>query len=675
MTQQTMDPGTAPGSQTDDAPSTKTGGRPRRRTASRSRGGAKLVVSATEPQIPAPEATNATDTPSASLPQTSPAIDTASSAETAPTRRPRARRGRSGAGRHEAGQPASTPEPAVGLGAEGRVPAGERHPSGGLAAEPLESPQPEQLAETLRTVPALTPEEWPAPSAEPIRAEPSGTAAPSGEATQPAPTRSYRFRSSTRATAPQPMPVRPERIGGREVLPAERATSEPGIEPPSAASVLPPKGGSATGSGPSVSQLSPELGELIERLGQREPEPALESLPFEAELGGEPAPRAPREGLAADLPSAAESLESLEAGEPQLSEAEPTSGHRRRRRGRRGHGTSAASAPEGTGAERHRETTLYPPAEGPRPLAPTPDPYAGVYGARETENGFVGEYAREEEPFPPYEPGGRERGQEWSVANAQQQIREPRSPFISPDPSYVRGFGPQPSGVAGPARDFVPRQGRTARSDRDVDAPPMSANQLGALFTQAIQRQTDRLLAEMRHEQHPPSMTVMMPAYPSNERVGVFVDVANLIYSARNMRVSLDFGRLLEFLRGNRRLVRAHAYAPTNPDPNADQSFLHAVKGLGYRITTKNYKTFASGAKKADMDLDLCMDIVRLVDAGALETVVLVSGDSDFLPLLEYCSDHGVRVEVAAFDDSAAAILRQSCDLFVNLSLVDGLRA
>jgi uncharacterized LabA/DUF88 family protein len=64
-----------------------------------------------------------------------------------------------------------------------------------------------------------------------------------------------------------------------------------------------------------------------------------------------------------------------------------------------------------------------------------------------------------------------------------------------------------------------------------------------------------------------------------------------------------------------------------------------------------------------------------MVDARAIDTVVLVSGDSDFLPLLEYCSDHGVRVEVAAFDDAASMVLRQSCDLFVNLSLVDEIRA
>jgi uncharacterized LabA/DUF88 family protein len=250
-------------------------------------------------------------------------------------------------------------------------------------------------------------------------------------------------------------------------------------------------------------------------------------------------------------------------------------------------------------------------------------------------------------------------------------LRQPDSPFGAPEPSFSRGFGPQPRGTASTTRDYYPRTGRTDR----LDVPPMSPNQLGATVTQAIQQQTDRLLAELRHQQNPPSMTVMFPPFPSTERVGVFVDVANLLYSSRSMRISLDFGRLLDFLRGNRRLVRAHAYAPTNPDPNAEQSFLSAVKGLGYRITTKNYKTFSSGAKKADLDLDLCMDIVRLVDSRAVDTIVLVSGDSDFLPLLEYCSDRGVRVEVAAFDDSAAMILRQSCDLFINLSAVDDIRA
>jgi uncharacterized LabA/DUF88 family protein len=259
----------------------------------------------------------------------------------------------------------------------------------------------------------------------------------------------------------------------------------------------------------------------------------------------------------------------------------------------------------------------------------------------------------------------------YQVSAGLQQLGQPQSPFSGPEPSSARGFGPVPRGVAKPAERSV----QMPRQDRTVDNGAVSVNQLATIFTQAVQQQTDRLLMELRRNQGAPSMTVNFPPMPSTERVGVFVDVANLLYSARNMRISIDFGRLLDFLRGNRRLVRAHAYCPTSPDPRAEQMFLDAVKGLGYRITTKNYKTFSSGAKKADLDLDLCMDIVRLVDAGAVDCISLVSGDSDFLPLLEYCSDHGVRVEVAAFDEATASILRQSCDLFINLSLVEEIRA
>jgi len=248
-------------------------------------------------------------------------------------------------------------------------------------------------------------------------------------------------------------------------------------------------------------------------------------------------------------------------------------------------------------------------------------------------------------------------------------------PFMGPDPSPARGSG-----------DSVPRNVRPIRNEvKRVPTYPVrsegaassaSINHLANVVAQAIQTQSDRMVAELRRaNQIPTNVSVSLPPFPSTERVGVFVDVANLLYSARTQRLTIDFGKLLDFLRGNRRLVRAHAYCPTSPQPGDDQMFLQAVKGLGYRITTKNYKTFSSGAKKADLDLDLCMDVVRLVDGNAVDCIVLVSGDSDFMPMLDYCSDHGVRVEVAAFDESMSATLRQSCDLFINLSMLDEIRA
>ena len=246
------------------------------------------------------------------------------------------------------------------------------------------------------------------------------------------------------------------------------------------------------------------------------------------------------------------------------------------------------------------------------------------------------------------------------------------SPFMGPEPSPARG-----STAAQHVRSIRTDAQRTpVYPVRTTEATSASVHQLANIVSQAIQTQTDRLAAELRRaNQTPTNISVTMPPFPSTERVGVFVDVANLLYSARTLRMTVDFGKLLDFLRGNRRLVRAQAYCPTSPQPGDEQMFLQAVKGLGYRITTKNYKTFSSGAKKADLDLDLCMDVVRLVDGRAVDCIVLVSGDSDFMPMLDYCSDHGVRVEVAAFDESMSATLRQSCDLFINLSMLDEIRA
>jgi uncharacterized LabA/DUF88 family protein len=511
-------------------------------------------------------------------------------------------------------QPAEPLTPIADIAADMLVTAGEAP----LTA-PVAEPQGESEAETFQAhIQTMT-------AAEVSEALQHAVTEPATPTPRP---RRYRFdRPSSAATMP---PLRPERL---------RAAPE--IAPPAPAA-------------PAGEAAESTLMDLVA------PSPTTATPPAEAE-----------QTLASLAAMPSEAGES-EAGGPEAGAAEGEEGQeipaaRRRRRRRRGNGTSirhleAVLGPEAAEAEPTPITTRLPGRSG-GPTVPFEPPLSAFAAPPEETPGPAGE------PYPAY---GPDQPEPWSIASAYQQIRQPQSPFGAPEPSPARGFGPVPRGPAGAGAE---RPGRGLRGERATDTPPMSANQLGAMVTQAIQSQTDRLLAELRHTQAPPSMTVMFPPFPSTERVGVFVDVANLLYSARSMRLAIDFGRLLEFLRGNRRLVRAQAYAPTSPEPHAEQQFLSVVKGVGYRITTKNYKTFSSGAKKADLDLDLCMDIVRLIDARALDTIVLVSGDSDFLPLLEYCSDHGVRVEVAAFDDAAATILRQSCDLFINLSLVEEIRA
>jgi uncharacterized LabA/DUF88 family protein len=341
---------------------------------------------------------------------------------------------------------------------------------------------------------------------------------------------------------------------------------------------------------------------------------------------------------------------------PPLEYSELQAASRRRRRRRTGNGAGAATPAPGPA---NKAVTQV----GPASIAPV-SPVTPGTPARTSAV-----------PQPPY------TIQSGMTVNQMNQGNEVTGPFQGPEPTPARGSVlPQQPRLTRSMRNGNEAQrgnvtGLPAARSGDGILSTGAVNHLANVISQAIEKQSDRMVAELRRtNQAGANVSITVPPFPSTERVGVFVDVANLLYSARTLRTTIDFGKLLDFLRGNRRLVRAHAYTPTSPQPGDDQMFLQAVKGLGYRITTKNYKTFASGAKKADMDLDLCMDVVRLVDARAVDTIVLVSGDSDFMPLLDYCSDHGVRVEVVAFDESMSATLRQSCDLFINLSMLDEIR-
>jgi uncharacterized LabA/DUF88 family protein len=154
----------------------------------------------------------------------------------------------------------------------------------------------------------------------------------------------------------------------------------------------------------------------------------------------------------------------------------------------------------------------------------------------------------------------------------------------------------------------------------------------------------------------------------SHPRVGIFVDVPNLIYAAERRKLNIDFGRVLDFFTRDRDLVRASAYAPITDDPLAkleNQRFVQHFVGHPYRIITKPLKRFADGSMKANFDIELAIDILTMSDR--LDIVVLMSGDGDFRRLVELVASRGVRVEVAAFSETASSELKSVADLYVDL--------
>lgn len=150
-----------------------------------------------------------------------------------------------------------------------------------------------------------------------------------------------------------------------------------------------------------------------------------------------------------------------------------------------------------------------------------------------------------------------------------------------------------------------------------------------------------------------------------SQRVGVFVDVQNLYYSAKALYKSrVNFKQILKDGLAGRELVRAFAYV-IKADVLEEKNFFEALSKMGFEVRMKDLQTFYGGNKKGDWDVGIAMDIMRL--ASKLDVVVLVSGDGDFKDLLAHAKSLGCKTEVMAFKRSASSSLIEVADDFIDL--------
>ena len=202
----------------------------------------------------------------------------------------------------------------------------------------------------------------------------------------------------------------------------------------------------------------------------------------------------------------------------------------------------------------------------------------------------------------------------------------------------------------------------------------------------------------------------------SNQRVGIFVDVSNLYHSAKNLyQGRVNYAELIKHLVGGRQLIRAMAYvvrsegvepqqarghgqprmaekdqaaavslAPGSPSLNGDggangngdgganggisseASFFEALEKAGLELRMKDLQIYAGGLKKGDWDVGLTVDVIRMMPF--LDVIILVTGDGDYIPLVNYIKWAGGRVvEIASFRRSASSKLVEAADEFVNI--------
>ena len=151
------------------------------------------------------------------------------------------------------------------------------------------------------------------------------------------------------------------------------------------------------------------------------------------------------------------------------------------------------------------------------------------------------------------------------------------------------------------------------------------------------------------------------------QRVGVLVDIQNLYYSAKVIyKKKVNFGQILKDAVGERKLIRAFAYGIKTME-GLEEKFFEALGKQGFEVKTKDLQIFPGGAKKGDWDVGITVDAIKM--ANNLDVIILVSGDGDYIPVVEYLQNtFGCRVEVIAFAESASAKLIEKADKFTDLS-------
>jgi uncharacterized LabA/DUF88 family protein len=148
-------------------------------------------------------------------------------------------------------------------------------------------------------------------------------------------------------------------------------------------------------------------------------------------------------------------------------------------------------------------------------------------------------------------------------------------------------------------------------------------------------------------------------------KVAIFIDGNNLFHAARSHNLDIDYNKLLRVLLGDGRLFRAFFYTGVDAGAERQQGFLLWMRRNGFRVVQKELKTFYDGTRKANLDVEIAVDMLSL--AGRYDTAVLVSGDEDFVYAVNAVAYKGCRVEVVGFRSNTAPKLIDVADCFLDL--------
>ncbi len=164
------------------------------------------------------------------------------------------------------------------------------------------------------------------------------------------------------------------------------------------------------------------------------------------------------------------------------------------------------------------------------------------------------------------------------------------------------------------------------------------------------------------------------PVFPPEQvlenrgRVAIFIDGSNLFYAALQLGIEIDYTKLLYRLTAGSRLLRAFFYTGVDRTNEKQQGFLLWMRRNGYRVIAKDLVQLPDGSKKANLDVEIAVDLMALV--GAYDTAVLVSGDGDLAYAVDAVSYRGARVEVVSLRSMTSDSLINVADRYIDLDQI-----
>jgi uncharacterized LabA/DUF88 family protein len=195
---------------------------------------------------------------------------------------------------------------------------------------------------------------------------------------------------------------------------------------------------------------------------------------------------------------------------------------------------------------------------------------------------------------------------------------------------------------------------QTSVSDASQKAPRLRMNSEVSLNFEGIS-------ASGEHKQNLSKSSVL----PNEERVAIFIDGANLFYAAMHLNLEIDYTKLLRCLTKGRQLLRAYFYTPVDNTNEKQQGFLLWMRRNGYRVFTKELVYHLDGSKKANMDVEITVDMLTL--AKYCDTVILLSGDGDLAYAVNAIAYQGVQIEVVSLSSMTSESLIDVADCYTDL--------